>query len=491
MANSPANFVKTCAVSHSTLGLFIAALLYLVCISGSLAVFKDDIERWEQPLAQETQLPPISAIEKSFNEVLNDSQKITEHMYLVFPSESLPRYKIASEKEGWYLNESGEPDASAYTYFADLLSHLHTYLHLPSAIGIYVVSLMGILLSALIISGFLSHPTIIKDAFKWRKQNSARLYETDLHNRLSVWGAPFYLMLAITGAYFGFIGLLLASFAQFEYDGDRQAVITEVFGEEPKLTEQPKYIQLEKIIEAASEIDSGQKLFAVVHDSGTDSQFVELYIQQANRFLYSEVYRFDVNGNYLGSDDYLNGSVGKQIGFSTYRLHFGLFFGFSVKLLYFVLGMCLTVICVTGVNIWLLKRKHQDFVNPLWAAVVWGAPLSIIVAAISSLILHTSSAVGFWLPYVLCMLASLSSKNAAVFKNQLMIANAASAILLLLVHVALFGWTLFSPASILLTVALITYVGVLTYFLNYKNRIGDEKSVSKDLGDKNTGVASS
>lgn len=236
MASPPANYIKTCARSHSTLGLFVAALLYLVCVSGSVLVFKEDIERWEQPLAEEKSQPSYEAIETRFNNVLANKDVVTEHMYLVFPTPSLPRYKIASENQGWYLNASAELDTQAHTYFADLLSHLHTYLHLPSSIGIYIVSMLGVLLTALIVSGFLSHPNIIKDAFSWRRKNSARLYETDTHNRLSVWGAPFYLMIALTGTYFGFIGILLAAYSQVQYDGNQQAVIEEIFGKEPQIT---------------------------------------------------------------------------------------------------------------------------------------------------------------------------------------------------------------------------------------------------------------
>jgi uncharacterized iron-regulated membrane protein len=34
---------------HSALGLAFAALIYLVCFSGSIAVFTQEFTRWEQP----------------------------------------------------------------------------------------------------------------------------------------------------------------------------------------------------------------------------------------------------------------------------------------------------------------------------------------------------------------------------------------------------------------------------------------------------------
>ncbi|WP_334001232.1 PepSY domain-containing protein [Sphingomonas aurantiaca] len=45
---SPAT-VRAVLSGHGILGLAFAAVIYLVCLSGTLTVFVHDLERWEQP----------------------------------------------------------------------------------------------------------------------------------------------------------------------------------------------------------------------------------------------------------------------------------------------------------------------------------------------------------------------------------------------------------------------------------------------------------
>ena len=59
----------------------------------------------------------------------------------------------------------GEPVAHDWTH---LLLNLHIYLHLPSTLGLIVVGALGAMLFGLIVSGFLAHPRIVKDAFRLR-----------------------------------------------------------------------------------------------------------------------------------------------------------------------------------------------------------------------------------------------------------------------------------------------------------------------------------
>src|SRR5690606_2751916 len=43
--------VRAVLSGHSLLGLAFAAIIYLVCLTGTIAVFAPDLERWEQPQA--------------------------------------------------------------------------------------------------------------------------------------------------------------------------------------------------------------------------------------------------------------------------------------------------------------------------------------------------------------------------------------------------------------------------------------------------------
>ena len=106
----PPNLVRSALSSHSWLGLMIGGLMYIVCLSGTLSIFYEEIERWEQPVAEEfLNVDPLFA-ETVFNAyIASPDTEITEHMYLVFPHPTLPRLKVSSDTEGRYLNEDGSP----------------------------------------------------------------------------------------------------------------------------------------------------------------------------------------------------------------------------------------------------------------------------------------------------------------------------------------------------------------------------------------------
>lgn len=166
------SLVRKSLSAHSWIGLMAGALMYLVCLSGALAVFFEEFERWEQPYVQEFLDYDARALERSFNELLTSGAKITPHMYLVLPTEAVPRARIASETESWYLDRDGAIGRAERNDWTGMLLGLHLYLHLPETWGMIVVSALGAILVGLIVSGLMAHPRLFKDAFNLRLQGS-------------------------------------------------------------------------------------------------------------------------------------------------------------------------------------------------------------------------------------------------------------------------------------------------------------------------------
>lgn len=449
--------------------------MYLICLTGTIAVFYLEIERWEQPLADEYKSLDPELIQTSFNNYVQSLDKTGEHLYVVFPGDAIPRIKFASDSQAQYLNDDGSIGPTAHDDWSHLITGLHINLHLPINIGIVMVSIVGVLFLSLIISGFLAHPTIFKDAFSWRRSNSERMAQVDLHNRLSVWGAPFHIMIAITGAYFGLVGLLILGAAEAFYDGDRDAVTSEFFSPEPQLQGQPLEANLVKPMDyLAGEVPEGELLFMVVHDAESEQRFQEYYVQIPGRMIYSENYRFDMAGNYIDRAGYSDGSIAQQVVYSIYRLHFGHFGGLGTKLLYVVFGLALTVVSVSGVNIWLIKRKKQDAVNLLWAGIVWGTPLALLLTAITQVLFHLPSTAVFWGGLLAACAIACCLGEAQRAKHWIKAAISLSAILLLMGYVFKFGAAAFSPAGLAINLFL------LSIFTGFSfpaiKRIADERA---------------
>ncbi|WP_084592376.1 PepSY-associated TM helix domain-containing protein [Pseudohaliea rubra] len=406
--------------AHAWLGLMISAAMYLICLSGALAVFNQEFERWEQPAVEEdTRVRPKLAAQ-GLEHFVERYGRDTSHFHVVFPTSGIPRLVVENDDIAHFVRDDGTLGAIESAPWTRMLIDLHYYLHLPKNFGMILVSVCGALLVALIVSGILAHPRIVRDAFRFRRGGNGTQASIDLHNRLSVWGLPFHLTIAITGAYYGLIGLLVSLAAHAFFDGDTEAVSAPVFAPEPSGygVEGAALPDIARAVDHVLRVDpEGRPIFLTIHDPGTVDEFVELYVQQPGRLIYSENYRFSPDGERIGRGGYRDGAGGKQFVYSLYRIHFGDFAGVGTKVLYFILGMMLAVVSASGVSIWLGKRKRRTMMDDLWPAFVWGTPIALATSAIATLMGGAGSAGWvFWL--VLLVTTSLGARLDAKFVRQ-------------------------------------------------------------------------
>lgn len=453
------NYVQSVAKkglkAHTWLGLVASALMYIVCLSGTIAVFHQEFERWEQPQIPEVEDFTKEQVSRAYAAFDAQYPEDTDHMHIVFPSSGIPRVVMENDHVAHFVDAQGtlgETEASAWT---KMLVDLHLYLHLPKTFGMILVSAFGALLCAFVLSGLIAHPRIIKDAFRFRTGGSGLQQNIDLHNRFSVWATPFHLMIGVTGAYFGLAGVFIVVVSSAFYGGDRQAVVDKVFAPEPELHSPVIMPDIAKAIDYVQQHDpDGQLIFLTVHEPRTEGQFIEVYVKQPRRLIYSENYRFDAEGELIERVGYRDGAIGSQVIYSMYRLHFGDFGGLLSKLLYFVLGLMLTVIAATGMNIWLAKRKTRDWINVLWPAWVWGVPSGLAVSALSALFAPDVSGWTLWLTACGILIAACKTIDEQALKHKLRLLLAFSIAVLLLGYVCIHGRDAFSFASLQVNVPL-------------------------------------
>ncbi len=447
------SFVKSSLNGHSLLGIVLGALMYLICLTGTLVVFFEEFERWEQPNIEEFKQFNAEQIERSVSEFLNKTRQSPESLYVVLPTEAVPRVHVSGDQKEWFVSQQGEllePPNASWTH---LLKELHINLHLPQTFGIIIVGALGAMLCGLIVSGILAHPRIFKDAFTFRRGGNYRLEQADLHNRLSVWGTPFYFMIALTGAYIGLVGLLIALIAPLEFEGDRDAVVDYVYGADPVVKRTPTPINYQAIIDTLATTNQQAKpIYWVIQNINTPAQFVEVAATLPNRLIYSEMYRFNSDGTLINHQGLSDGPVGRQMAYSVYRLHFGHFHSGWVKIFYGLLGLALTVISATGINIWLTKRKYKSPLNDAWVGFVWGVPLALIIAAIVA-ILGTASFAVFWLTLI-SVVAIGGVTRTALLKVSLLGLSAVSLVGLLIVYLFTFGELTINSGSTLVNLAI-------------------------------------
>ncbi|WP_165185909.1 PepSY-associated TM helix domain-containing protein [Caulobacter soli] len=439
---SPA-FVRTVLSGHSGLGLVAAALIYIVCLSGTVAVFLNELKMWEEPAAPTMTTASPQAVQ-AFAEAITKAHPKAGFVYMGLPTPDMPRLYAMVGEQVFVADAQGRIAGEASAPWAGFLEHLHIYLHLPETIGLIVVGLVGAALTGLIVSGFLAHPKIFRDAFAFRWAGAKRLSQADLHNRLSVWGAPFHLVVAWTGAYIGLASVLLFAVAGVTTKGDIAKVTAPIYGVVPKADPTPA--PFPDLVKALAWFD-GKPQFEPTLISltglGTKGQLVEVNALMPKRLIYAERFTFDAQGRMTGKLGLSDDGLGKQVFASSYPLHFGSFGGLPVKIAYGLLGVALCVVTSSGVTIWLTRRRDRGRpavrLEKAWAAVVWGSTTTLALSAALWLAFKTPPVWVFWAPLAVLVAAAVATRDARFWIVNLRIATSATLAATVAIHALKFG----------------------------------------------------
>lgn len=403
-----AQAVRQSLQAHSSLGLALAALLYLICLTGTLTVFHADFERWEQPDVPERLEFSAAQLSGAVDATLARLAQSPETIYLILPTADMPRLHVHAAEEEWLVTADGALGDALTAPWSDLVHALHVRLHLPETVGGILVGITGVMLISLLLSGILAHPALFRDAFAWRSGANGRLFHVDLHNRLGVWGAPFALMIALTGAFMGLAAVFGGGYAAAYLQNDRQAFFDMVYGADIEVAEASNTpVDFERALATLKQrVPAAEPIYIALQHPRTPRQYVEIAATLPGRLVFSEIYRFSSDGRYINHQALADGPAGRQVAYSVYRLHFGHFGDWPVQMGYGLLGLGLTVLCASGVNIWLTKRREQTRLNGLWIAWVWGWPVALGAAAVGAL--H-GIAPGFILAVVLAIALALGA----------------------------------------------------------------------------------
>ncbi|MEH3106936.1 MAG: PepSY-associated TM helix domain-containing protein [Sphingomonas fennica] len=386
VAAPPRTFVQRALAGHAALGLLASAILYLITLTGTLAVIHERWQAWEQPAVPTvTALSPTAVQAALAAIVARDAGKpATTHLYVALPTDELPRAIVTSDHGGAYVDAAGRIVADEANGWTELVTGLHEYLHMPMTAGMIAVGAFGAMLAALTVTGVLAHPRILRDAFRLRLRGDAQIGRVDLHNRLGVWTLPFALAVGLTGAFVGLGMVGATTIAQGHFGGDTMKVYAPIFGGEP--TPNPAPAPLPDVAAALATLGRSQPqavpTYVILHDPGTRGQHVQILAEHPRRLIYGESYFFDAAGRQTGKLGLADGAIGQQVTASVYRLHFGNYAGLAVRLAYLAMGAALCVVIATGTSIWLEKRRRRGHPSPrlaaAWAWAVWGTPIVLV-----------------------------------------------------------------------------------------------------------------
>ncbi|MBN46973.1 MULTISPECIES: PepSY-associated TM helix domain-containing protein [unclassified Methylophaga] len=384
--NEPGRFRQAMAWLHTWGGLVASWALFAIFLTGTIGVFDDDITHWMNPERAmvgefdpqtNTQQQRLDAVTKG-EAYLRDIAPQSHLWRIRLPSEVDPAIGLTWENEneqfqqarlhpvsGELLTQKQERETQGGHHFV----HMHFEFHAGTA-GIWLVGFFTMIMLVALVSGIIIHKRIFKDFFTFRPGKGQRSW-LDAHNASSVLSLPFQLMIAYTGLIV-FVTVYMPVGVIANYDHPR-TFFAEVFNQpehRPETGIQAEVYPVTELFEKAEALMEKPASFISVEHPGDSSAVAKVFglfekEKNTGRLLFlssGQVILDAVTGELLHIEapdlfDKSNAFAAQRI---MRTLHFANFGGYTVRWIYFILGMAGTIMMATGAILFMVKRRQRS-----------------------------------------------------------------------------------------------------------------------------------
>lgn len=351
-------------VLHSWAGIVTGLLMFIVCFSGAVVVFKNEIDLWANPsLAQLPRSAPPAPLDVVLGQLQARYPGATVET-IALPDAVNPSYYA-------YVRERGAP-ASARTKVAlrsdtgavvgpvdsqlgQYLRMLHVFLFFGPR---WIVGFLGVAMLVLIGTGFVIHRKILAELFTQRWGRSFRVVMSDLHKAAGVWGLVFHIVIAFTGAWLGLAPVFERGFAYAV-----QAQSAEPGAAMGKKAPAPAAAMrpLDEARAAALQAVPGfePRQLSLRNWGRADAQAVFSGGLSSHLASTARVQVEGATGRVKTVHDPRTQGFWSQANALMEPLHFGDFGGLTLKWFYFVLGLTPAFLSISGTLIWLDSRRQR------------------------------------------------------------------------------------------------------------------------------------
>lgn len=386
----PSVFKKWIGKLHLWFGLSIGLLIFIISITGTLFVFKDEIENFsrkeyiyhhEQNIAEKKALP-IRVLEKLVDEQVNEKYKIHWVNVPIDKSMSYQFYWYEHNTKAWnYFDEFPiykQAYVNPYTgkvlklydekngFFA-IVKSIHWSFLLKQDWGKYVVGIPVIIFIIMLISGIILWWPKNKAArkqrfrFQWKDTTRWKRKNYDMHNIFGFYASVLGLVFTITGLFYAFFIVQKMIYVIFSGGNTTYPDFSHITTKAP--IEMRNESTLDKVIATVEEKYPDSFAFSVDlghphlddHEHPNFSVFVRhlSYSYHKNASLI-----FDENsGELLHTHDHSDKNLGEKAVAANYDVHVGSILGLPTKIIAFIVSLMLASLPVTGFLIWWGRRK--------------------------------------------------------------------------------------------------------------------------------------
>lgn len=444
---------------HGWSGVFLGLLLYAVILTGSIAVFADQISEWSSPLSHAMDKLPEqgmdAALRKAESEVdpqfredaffFSDAAgRVRMFLHKDDKRDGKPEARgvefdldpktlaVLDRREGWADDIS---DLNVPKALADFFVELHISLHLPNPWGLLLTGVLGLAMLVAAVTGFLVHRHLIRELFTLRRKKDVLLTRRDAHVMAGTWNLPFSFILAFTGSYFSFASAFaIPAMAMVAFGGDQEKLIETVVGAPAVENKSPAaFGNIDAMLADVRARSGSEPSFVSISHYGRADARVTISTEPSEGKLSGGTYLYkgDTAG-FIQQKPALGvvPSLGNDLFVLMAPLHFGNFAGLWSKLAWFALGFAGAYVTLTGMLLWTTRRVDQPGWGKLARASYWvgyglplalaSVPLARFIAPVIDLNVHSTQNWTFIAAAALASITALSVRDLQLLRRVLL-----------------------------------------------------------------------
>lgn len=348
---------------HSWVGITFGWLAFAIALTGTSAVFKEEMGDWMRPEIA-ARVAPDDALANGMRWLAGHAG-MAPAWYIAAPDQRTGAAQVlvqpdpASEYKTWALDPAtGSPAGIRDTLGGEFLYRFHFELELPYPWGRTLAAVSAMALLIAILSGIFTHRRFFADFFTLRTGKGKRSW-LDVHNLLGVLPIPFHLMISLTGVLM-LVTLTLPWATLGVYGSDAAAMTRELF---PAYYEREAAEKPAPLADPAPMIAEARRRFGgaaigrvSVEHAGDAHATVTIWQHDERKIAYSDAsVVFDgPSGRVLSA--YHETRPAMTTYNILYGLHMGRFGDAATRWLYFLCGLALSATIASGLILWSLSR---------------------------------------------------------------------------------------------------------------------------------------
>ncbi|OYX26244.1 MAG: sulfite reductase [Flavobacteriales bacterium 32-35-8] len=356
---------------HLWLGLGSGIILFLVCLSGTILAFEEEIKTFftDEVIVEPTsQKNTVASLEQTLKESNNGF--VTG---VTIPSDSKEPYVFSVKKDlkerrgsqvlvNPYTGSIHKIEKTGADGFMQIMFRLHRWLLLDTNVGRPIVGIATIIFLLLAISGIvLWFPKkmkwkTLKQGFKIKTNANWKRINHDLHNTLGFYACAFLVIMCITGLCWSFEGYK---------KGLGNLIGAEIFNRsaptfEVGTTLNKETVSIDEAISIANKTLNYNGKLTVSFPNENSNYYLFRKTNDANWSpITTDNLYMDTSGKILSTEWFQEKPLNVQFASLIKPIHTGEIFGTLSKIIYFITCLIGTSLPITGTIIWWNKLKKK------------------------------------------------------------------------------------------------------------------------------------